>query len=632
MKHILRKIILSAAIVVMAFVSATAGINDLPVKTINGKKYYYYEVQPQETVYSLCHRFGVTREQIVRYNPSVEDGLKAYQVLLFPVEETTTAATASAHDGNKKAATGGDVMSYVVQKGETGYGISHKFGMTLDEFYTLNPSARDGVKAGQTVKVRRSTPSGSSSAARPAAPAATPSAPAQADRPTATTGSGSTRNSTHVITEHETLYSIARAHGLSLRQLLDANPGIDVDHYTAGTVLNIPSADGNGAQAKAASPAPTVPATAPSAPATIPETPAVAAAQPTDIPLNIAIVLPFTSDKRSRAENAKEFLRGFTLAVDSLRNFGRPLKVMAFDSKGTAEGCAAVLADPVLKTANVIIAPDDASQIQDFAKFAAANKIYLFNLYVIKDEQYTTNPYMVQCNTPHDVMYDKAIKYFINSFPGFTPVILKRKGGQTDKAEFTDILKKTYTAAGRKVHEIEYTERLTKATLDNLPGGVDYAFIPVSSKSDEFNKFIDAVNAYKKERADGNAVNLWGYSEWLVLRDQSKLNKANSYVFSRFYCVDKDYSVENLQTAFERWYGVGFADKIPKQGVYGFDTGMFLLNAMNANGGDFNLFTPPYDGLQNAFRLKRSGDGGFVNEELYIINYTPSGVTYKFGI
>ena len=43
MKHILRKIILSAAIVVMAFVSATAGINDLPVKTINGKKYYYYE-------------------------------------------------------------------------------------------------------------------------------------------------------------------------------------------------------------------------------------------------------------------------------------------------------------------------------------------------------------------------------------------------------------------------------------------------------------------------------------------------------------------------------------------------------------------------------------------------------------
>ena len=64
MKHILRKIILSAAIVVMAFASATAGINDLPVKTINGKKYHYYEVQPQETVYSLCHRFGVTREQI----------------------------------------------------------------------------------------------------------------------------------------------------------------------------------------------------------------------------------------------------------------------------------------------------------------------------------------------------------------------------------------------------------------------------------------------------------------------------------------------------------------------------------------------------------------------------------------
>lgn len=620
MKYLLRKIILSAVIVVMAFASATAGINDLPVKAINGKKYHYYEVQPQETVYSLCHRLGVTREQIVRYNPSVEDGLKAYQVLLFPVEETPSASTAPTYDGNIKATSDGDVMSYVVQKGETGYGISHKYGMTLDEFYTLNPSARDGLKAGQTVKVRRSTSS--------AAPSAASSVPSHASGP-AVPSSG---NSTHVIVEHETLYSIARAHGLSLRQLLDANPGIDVDHYAAGTMLNIPSADENGAQAKAASSDSSVSATTPAASTIMPEIPAVSSVRPTDSPLNIAIVLPFTCDKRSRAENAKEFLRGFTLAVDSLRNFGRPVKVMVFDSKGSAEGCAAVLADPMLKTANVIIAPDDVSQIQDFAKFAAANKIYLFNLYVIKDEQYATNPYMVQCNTPHDVMYDKAIKYFINSFPGFTPVILKRKGGQTDKSEFTDILKKAYTAAGRKVHEIEYTERLTKATLDNLPAGVDYAFIPVSSKSDEFNKFIDAVNAYKEERTDGRTVNLWGYSEWLVLRDQSKLNKANSYVFSRFYCVNKDYSVENLQSAFERWYGVGFADKIPKQGVYGFDTGMFLLNALSSNGGDFNRFTPPYDGLQNAFQLKRSGDGGFVNEELYIINYTPSGVTYKFGI
>lgn len=618
MRHFLRKIALLAIVAFIAFASAEAGINDLPIKTINGKRYHYYEVQPQETVYSLCHRFGVTREQLVRYNPSVEDGLKAHQVLLFPIADSASATTDT---DSRYSSSKGDVISHLVQKGETGYGISHKYGMTLDDFYALNPSARDGLKAGQTVKVRRGTLS-------TALPATQNEPSVSTDKPSASSHDGNI----HVIAEHETLYSIARSYGISLRQLIDANPEIDIDHYNAGTVLRIPSRNETDTVSEAHAAASTLPATTAESPATESGRTLEASVGVADGPLTIAVALPFTGDKQSRAANAKEFLRGFTLAVDSLRNFGRPIKVMAFDTKGTSEGCAAILADPSLKTANVIIAPDDASQMQDFVKFATANNIYLFNLYVIKDEQYISNPFVVQCNTPHDVMYDKAIKYFINSFPNVTPVILKRKGGHTDKAEFTNLLKKTYTDAGRKVHEIEFTDRLTKATLDNLPAGVDYAFIPVSSKREEFSKFIDAVNSFKDERTDGGAVSLWGYSEWLVLRDQSKLNKANTYLFSRFYCVDKDYSVDNLQSAFDRWYGVGFADKIPKQGVYGFDTAMFLINALNANSGDFNRFTPPYDGMQNAFQLKRYGNGGFVNDELYIINYTPAGVTYKFGI
>lgn len=86
------RISLKAFLVVLA-VGIVANMNiladslsDLPTKTINGRSYYYYEIKPKETEYSLCRRFGITRDDILKYNPSQADGLKAYATLYFPVD------------------------------------------------------------------------------------------------------------------------------------------------------------------------------------------------------------------------------------------------------------------------------------------------------------------------------------------------------------------------------------------------------------------------------------------------------------------------------------------------------------------------------------------------------------------
>ena len=60
---------------------------DLPTRTVNGSVCYYYEVQPKETVYNLTRRFGLTKAQIIQYNPTVADGLRAGQTLYFPKDE-----------------------------------------------------------------------------------------------------------------------------------------------------------------------------------------------------------------------------------------------------------------------------------------------------------------------------------------------------------------------------------------------------------------------------------------------------------------------------------------------------------------------------------------------------------------
>lgn len=74
------------ALMSMSALQVSAALN-LPKTVVNGKEYYYYTVSAKETIYSITRKLGVTREDIVRNNPSVIDGLRASQVLVFPVDE-----------------------------------------------------------------------------------------------------------------------------------------------------------------------------------------------------------------------------------------------------------------------------------------------------------------------------------------------------------------------------------------------------------------------------------------------------------------------------------------------------------------------------------------------------------------
>ena len=48
-----------------------AAVKDLPVKTVNGRLYHYYEVPAKETVYSLCYKLDISKDEMIRHNPSV---------------------------------------------------------------------------------------------------------------------------------------------------------------------------------------------------------------------------------------------------------------------------------------------------------------------------------------------------------------------------------------------------------------------------------------------------------------------------------------------------------------------------------------------------------------------------------
>lgn len=609
----LKKITVSLCALMSVAASVLAAVEDLPVKVVNGKKYHYYTVQPKESVYSLSHKLGISRQDIVKYNPSAEDGLKAYEDLIFPLtgEELPTAQTPSSEAV-------GEVVSnsYEVKKGDTVYGLCRRFGVSREEFLRLNPGAIDGLKAGETVKLRDgSAPEPAAVSATPAPTQRTESAPRQA-QPV------NSPEVTYTIKEGETLYHISKEHGTTVEAILQANPELDVTDYKMGMVIVIPVAD---SAVHEVAPAETI--------GFAPEEKPVVITNESDSLSNgivIALALPFNLnvEKADRQDKVyTEFYKGFLLAVDSMRNCGTPIKVMAFDTADSMDSVRSILANPMLSEAQVIVGPGDANQLNAFANYGKERGVEVLNLFHVKDISYRINPSMMQGNIPHETMYEKAADYLVNNLRGAVPVLVKSRNASADKAEFLTILKGRFDSRGINAVEIQFDDQLKLDDLESIDRAGSFTFIPVTGKSDELQKMLSTLIEFKKNNPYPDGITLFGYPEWTTFRGDmlAKMIEMGTTVFSRFYTVPEDAQLKQVEDVFVRWYGSPMASLVPRQGLFGFDTGMYLIKALKANGGDFNLFTPAYNGVQNGFDFQHSPGGGFVNNDLYIINFRTDG-------
>lgn len=578
-----------------------AAVKDLPVKTVNGRLYHYYEVPAKETVYSLCYKLDISKDEMIRHNPSVADGLRAGMTLFFPVEESVETAV-------QPSAAQGRVISHHVQKGETIFGIAHKYGVNTEAVIEQNPVLKNGLKAGQTIQI---TVSGSVVEPKVAEPAPAEPAPKQ------TAGVKG-----YIVKKKETFYSIAVANGLSVAALEAANPG--VTSLKEGQVLNIPVREVPAEIVADASAAPTGDKSVAEAAA---DSVTVASA---DKSVSLAVMLPFMLNEESPSKNAcryTEFYKGLLLAVDSLRNNGAPIHVTAYDTEGSVLKVREALTDSTFRRHNAIIAPDNSAQMAILAEYGKNNNVKVVNTFIVRDDSYLTNPDMVQANLPSQLMYRKAIDALMERFENATPVFLNIKGTTGDKADFVGELRKSLDAKGKTYMEVEADGRLTVADLKPLPADGNYVFVPAAGRQADLNKLMPGIIEWR-DQAVTPTVQLFGYPEWTTFRGETleNMHNLNTTVYSRFYTDEESARTKDIDARYKQWYGTRMENAVPRLGLLGFDTGMFVIPYM-LNGGD------KYDGVQNGYYLVRSGEnGGAYNDALYFVTFRPGNVTDKTRI
>ncbi len=612
-------------------------------------------VKEKETPYGISKKYGITTSQLMTWNPEARDGIRPGQRLIVsepmdgaaPQPEVAAAPDAETPAGN----------TYTIKQGETLYAIASKFDTSVDAILALNPGLdRNNYQAGEVIKVPAETEEVAQAAPlpqRPQLPATAEPAnvpvtkieelpkPVPATQPLTDTKEEYPADqipaNTYLrydVKKNETFYSIARAHDLTVEDLEKANPTVGI--LKEGMVLNIPVA---------ATVAETAPETAAENGEITPaegnwmgiwtETPDTAAVVAEPVSVDIALILPLMLNTDSRSKQAQlytEFYKGFLIAVDSMRRCGSPINIQAYDTEDSSAKLEEILATPALAQAAVIVAPDSEAHLGRIGEWAKSHDVKVLNLFVVKDESYLTNPMMMQGNIPHTDMYAKAINGMVSRFSRFTPVIINRKDGPNDKAEYVKALKSTLESLNVPYKEIEYDMTLRASDLEELPLSGKYAFIPTSGRQAELNRIAPTLIEFSRSLTDPDPVRLFGYPEWTTFRGETLVNMhaLNTLVYSRFYTVPEDPSVREVEDAFVRWYGAPMANFVPRQGLFGFDTGMYLINALK--NGKEELSGKPYFGVQNGFDFTKAGFGGWVNDELYFINFRPSGLIDKISL
>lgn len=157
-----------------------------------------YIVLPGDTYYGLAQRYNTTVTAISAANPGVDpNNLQIGQAICLPAIMPPNPCPC----GSK---------IYLVQAGDSFYSIAQKFNIPFDVFYMANSGLDPAnLQIGQAVCIPM----------LPACPV---------------------NSIPHAIRPGETYYSLAQIYGVSVNDIIMANPGVDPNNLQVGQLICLP--------------------------------------------------------------------------------------------------------------------------------------------------------------------------------------------------------------------------------------------------------------------------------------------------------------------------------------------------------------------------------------------------------
>lgn len=416
------------------------------------------------------------------------------------------------------------------------------------------------------------------------------------------------------VKKKDTIFGIAKNYGLTVDELINANPEMKVAGYELkkGDYIFIPypaNTDPKAATTKAA--------TTPQ-----PQTVAKTTQSQTTKTIKVGVVLPL-HDVDGDGKRMTEYYRGFLMGCDSLKQQGYSIDVHAWNVPADAD-IRPTLQDASIRNCDVIFGPLYTKQVKPLSDFCKGAGIKLVIPFSIWGDEVSRNSEIFQVYQSLDELNNASIDAFISRFGNHHPVFIDCNDSTSKKGIFTFGLRNRLNARGVKysITNLKSNEELfSKAFSRTQPNVV----VLNTGRSPELTVAIAKLKALVASNP-GVVVSLFGYTEWLMYTRNNLDNfyKFNTHIPSTFYYNPLSAKTQHLENGYRRWFGLETLYALPKFALMGYDHAQFFIRGLYKYGKAFNGTKPQnvYTPLQTPLDFKRVGSGGMQNRAFMLVRYT----------
>jgi LysM repeat protein/ABC-type branched-subunit amino acid transport system substrate-binding protein len=118
-----------------------------PMEEVAGKAYYMHTVEKGQTLYAICKLYKCDINEVVAANPGSDTSIKDGQILKIPADKSKINDNKVISQGNES------FLSHTVEKKETLYAISKKYDVDINLIIAANPGCDKGLSKGQELRI-----------------------------------------------------------------------------------------------------------------------------------------------------------------------------------------------------------------------------------------------------------------------------------------------------------------------------------------------------------------------------------------------------------------------------------------------------------------------------------------------
>ena len=417
----------------------------------------------------------------------------------------------------------------------------------------------------------------------------------------------------HKVKRKETIFGIARDYGLTVQELINANPDMNAPGYELkkGEYIKIPY------------PANSLMTTAPSTEEiAMPTKPKVVETDMRQREIRVGVMLPL-HNINGDGKRMVEYYRGILMACDSLRANGISTDVRAWNVAEEAD-INEILQDPHAADRDLIIGPLYTKQVKALGDFAREHNIRVLIPFSINSPEVFSNAQIFQVYQNGNLLNDGYVSRFYDRYKNYHTVIIDCNDSTSTKGGFTSALRKKLETEGKKysITNLRSSEAMFQKSFSSTEPNV---VVLNTSRSQELNVAFAKLSGMTLTRPQIQ-VSVFGYPEWLQYTSR---HLDNFYKYD--VCIPSTYymnPVSSRTARFKQKYRWNFHQDMQNYqqrfAVTGFDHAYFFIKGLHMYGQNFTGASGMvgYTPFQTPLHFERLSDGGLQNRARLFVHYT----------